>query len=146
MLINTESRHLISVQTNGAAFAEYITRSWIKVFAVPSTIDARTAASASLQGTTALTFIEEAYKAMPGDYALVHAAAGGLGLILCQLLKSRGVHVIGSVSTEDKARLAKENGAEFVIVYTKENLLNRVMEITDGQGVHGIYDGVGKAT
>jgi NADPH:quinone reductase len=100
----------------------------------------------STQGTTALAFIEEAYKAMPGDYALVHAAAGGLGLILCQLLKSRGVHVIGSVSTEDKARLAKENGAEFVIVYTKENLLNRVMEITDGQGVHGIYDGVGKAT
>jgi NADPH2:quinone reductase len=62
------------------------------------------------------------------------------------LLKARGAHVIGSVSSEVKANLAKENGAEFVIIYTKEDLIKRVNEITGGEGVHGIYDGVGKTT
>jgi NADPH2:quinone reductase len=65
---------------------------------------------------------------------------------MSQLLKARGVHVIGSVSSDEKAALAKENGAEFVVVYTKEDLVKRVNEITNGLGVHGIYDGVGKTT
>lgn len=126
--------------------AEYVTKPWIKVLPVPSGITARTAAAASLQGLTALTFITEAYHANKGDYVLVHAAAGGLGLNLVQLLSTRGVHVIGSVSSDAKAQVAKENGAEFVVVYTKENLIQRVDEITNGEGVHGIYDGVGKST
>ena len=113
---------------------------------VPESIDSKTAAAAALQGLTAATFSEEAYGAQSGDYVLVHAAAGGLGLILCQLLKSRGAHVIGSVSTDEKAALAKENGAEFVINYKNEDLIKRVGEITQGEGVHGIYDGVGKTT
>jgi NADPH:quinone reductase len=130
----------------GTAYAEYISKPWIKVLPVPSEVSARTAAASLVSGLTALTFIEEAYRANEGDYVLVHAAAGGLGLNLCQLLRAKGVHVIGSVSSEQKAQLAKENGAEFVVIYTKEDLIKRVAEITDGQGVQGIYDGVGKAT
>ncbi|KAG8780927.1 hypothetical protein FRC15_009168 [Serendipita sp. 397] len=130
----------------GPAFAEYIAKPWHKVLPVPAGIDTRTAAAVPLQALTVLTFIEEAYKAESGDYVLLHAAAGGFGLNMCQILKARGVHVIGSVSTDEKAALAKANGAEFVIVYTKEDLIKRVGEITQGQGAHGIYDGVGKAT
>ncbi|KAG8780069.1 hypothetical protein FRC16_003223 [Serendipita sp. 398] len=130
----------------GPAFAEYIAKPWHKVLPVPAGIDTRTAAAVPLQALTVLTFVEEAYKAEPGDYVLLHAAAGGFGLNMCQILKARGVHVIGSVSTDEKAALAKANGAEFVIVYTKEDLIKRVGEITQGQGAHGIYDGVGKAT
>jgi NADPH:quinone reductase len=113
---------------------------------VPSSIDSKTAAAAAIQALTAITFVEEAYKAEPGDYVLVHAAAGGLGLMLCQVLKARGAHVIGSVSTDEKAALAKENGAEFVVNYKVEDLIKRVQDITQGEGVHGIYDGVGKTT
>jgi NADPH:quinone reductase len=113
---------------------------------VPSSIDSKTAAAAAIQALTAITFIEEAYKAESGDYVLVHAAAGGLGLMLCQVLKARGAHVIGSVSTDEKAALAKENGAEFVVNYKAEDLIKRVQDITQGEGVHGIYDGVGKVT
>ncbi|KAG8791813.1 hypothetical protein FRC17_008706, partial [Serendipita sp. 399] len=131
---------------SNAAFAEYIVKPWHKVLPVPAGIDSKLAAAVLLQGLTATTFIEQAYKAETGDYILVHAAAGGLGLNLCQLLKARGVHVIGSVSSDQKAALAKENGAEFVVVYTKEDLIKRVGEITQGQGVHAVFDGVGKAT
>jgi len=113
---------------------------------VPPNIDAKTAIAAALQGLTAVSFAEEAYKAGPGDYVLVHAAAGGLGTMLCQVLKAHGAHVIGSVSTDEKAALAKENGAEFIINYKKEDLIKRVQEITQNEGVHGIYDGVGKST
>lgn len=113
---------------------------------IPDNIDTKTAAAASLQGLTAVTFTEEAYSAQAGDYILVHAAAGGLGLILCQILKARGAHVIGSTSSDEKGAMAKENGAEFIINYKKEDLIKRVLEITQGEGVHAIYDGVGKTT
>ncbi|CCA70149.1 related to NADPH2:quinone reductase [Serendipita indica DSM 11827] len=127
------------------AFAEYITQPWIKVLPVPDGIGPKLAAATSLQGTTALTLVEEAYNAKQDDYCLVHSAAGGLGLLFCQLLSARGVHVIGSVSTKEKAELAKANGAEYTINYKEEDLVKRVKEITNGEGVHGIYDGLGKA-
>lgn len=130
----------------GPAFAEYVSKPWIKVLSVPDGVDPKIAAAVPVQGLTVLTIIEESYKAKKGDYCLVHAAAGGLGLTFCQLLSARGVHVIGSVSTREKVELAKANGAEFVINYKEEDLIKRVNEITNGEGVHGIYDGVGKST
>jgi NADPH:quinone reductase-like Zn-dependent oxidoreductase len=77
---------------------------------------------------------------------LVHTVAGGLGLILCQLIKARGATVIGTTSTPEKAALAKKYGADHVILYKEENTVERVLQITNGEGVHGIFDGVGKDT
>jgi len=131
---------------SGPSYAEYIVKNWVETFPVPDTISPKIAGSVALQGLTALSFIEEAYEAKSGEYVLIHAAAGGLGLAMSQLLKARGVHVIGSVSSDEKAALAKQNGVEFVVVYTKEDLVKRVNEITNGLGVHGIYDGIGKTT
>ncbi|PWN51574.1 hypothetical protein IE53DRAFT_361457 [Violaceomyces palustris] len=90
-----------------------------------------------------------AYTLGAGDHVLVHAAAGGVGLLLCQVASSLGAHVIGTVSNEEKAKLAKENGAEHVLIYDRENLepvVEKVLQITGGQGCQGIFDGVGKDT
>lgn len=103
-------------------------------------------AAALIQGLTALTFIDEAYKVKKDDYILVYAAAGGVGLILDQLLKERGAHTIAVVSTEEKAKLAKEYGAEYVIISSKEDVPTRVLEITGNKGVHAAFDSVGKDT
>ena len=99
-----------------------------------------------LPGGTALTFVEEAYKVKPGDVILVHAVAGGLGLLFTQLIKLRGATVIGTTSTAEKAELAKSFGADHVILYHQEDVAKKVLEITNGEGVHGIFDGVGKDT
>ena len=128
------------------SFQEYVARNWVNVLPVPSTISTRSAAAIALSGFTALTFITEAYAAKAGEWVLVHAAAGGLGTILCQLLSNRGVHVIGTTSTPQKAEIAKSNGAKAVIVTTQEDTVKRVLELTGGEGVHGIYDGIGKDT
>ncbi|CAK5264327.1 unnamed protein product, partial [Mycena citricolor] len=106
----------------------------------------RDAAAASSQGLTALTFIEEAYKVKKGDVILVHTVAGGLGLLFAQLIKHRGATVIGTTSTKEKAELAKANGADHVILYKDEDTVKRVLELTDGQGVDAVFDGVGKDT
>ena len=106
----------------------------------------RSAAAIALSGFTALTFITEAYAAKPGEWVLVYAAAGGLGTILCQILSARGVHVIGTTSTPQKAQIAKSNGAEAIIVTSTEDTVKRVLELTGGEGVHGVYDGIGKDT
>lgn len=90
--------------------------------------------------------MREAYEIKKGDWVLVHAAAGGVGLLLCQMASYLGAHVIGTTSTEEKAKLAKENGAEHIINYSKESIVDKVLELTGGVGVQGIYDGVGKDT
>ena len=95
---------------------------------------------------TAWTLVKEAYPLKKGDWVLVHAAAGGVGLLLCQMAAHLGAHVIGTTSTPEKAQLAKDNGAEHIINYTKESIADKVMELTGGVGVQGIYDGVGKDT
>jgi NADPH2:quinone reductase len=95
---------------------------------------------------TALTLVRESYPLKKGDYVLVHAAAGGVGLLLCQMASHFGAHVIGTASTPEKAELAKQNGAEHVINYSKDSIVDKVLELTDGKGVQGIYDGVGKDT
>lgn len=106
----------------------------------------REAAAAAVQLFTTLTFFEDAYKVEKDDTILIHTIAGGLGLMMCQLAKFRGTTVIGTTSTKEKAQLAKEHGADHVILYTSENTVERVLEITNGQGVHAVYDGVGKDT
>ena len=129
-----------------AAYAEYSVASAEKVHKVPSELEPGHAAASILQGLTALTLIRESHNVQKGEWTLVHAAAGGVGLWLCQLLHAAGAKVIGTASTEEKVALAKENGADYVINYSKEDLVARAKEITNNEGVTAIFDGVGKST
>lgn len=113
---------------------------------LPKEIDDKTAAAMMLQGMTARYLLKETYQVKKGDMVLVQAAAGGMGLWLCQWAKALGATVIGTVSTEEKAALAKKNGCRHPIIYTKEDFVARVKEITGGKGVQVVYDGVGKDT
>ena len=113
---------------------------------VPDAIDDRTAASVMMQGLTASHFATDFYPVQPGDVAFVHAAAGGLGLLLTQIVKLRGGHVIGRVSSDDKVAAAKEAGADHVIVETEGRFAEEALRLTDGEGVHVVYDGSGPKT
>ncbi len=113
---------------------------------IPRGLDARTAAAAMLQGMTAHYLSHSTYPLKAGDMALVHAAAGGVGLLLVQMAKMRGARVIGTVSTEAKAVLAREAGADNVILYTQQDFEAEVKRLTGGRGVQVVYDGVGKTT
>jgi NADPH:quinone reductase-like Zn-dependent oxidoreductase len=129
-----------------SAYAEYTSVPATKAIKVPSSFKPGTAAAAFLQGLTALTLVREAHHVNKGDWVLVHAAAGGTGLLLCQLLKAIGANTIGTASTAEKAELAQQNGATHVINYSHEDVKARVMELTGGQGCIAIFDGVGKST
>jgi NADPH2:quinone reductase len=113
---------------------------------VPPGIELTQAAQAMLQGITAHYLITSVFEVKPGITALVHAAAGGVGLLLCQMITARGGSVIGTVSTEAKAAAASAAGAAHVIRYDKEDFTTRVRELTDGIGVSVVYDGVGAST
>ena len=113
---------------------------------IPPKIDDKTAAAMMLKGMTAQYLLRRTYKVKKGDTILVHAAAGGVGLILCQWGKALGATVIGTVGTQQKAELAKKNGAHQVILYNQENWVARVAEITKGKKCDVVYDGVGKTT
>ncbi|KAF8973480.1 hypothetical protein BDZ97DRAFT_1775431 [Flammula alnicola] len=126
--------------------ATYISVPWKSVYPVPESISTRVAAAALLQGLTAVTFFEEAYKVKKGDTILVHTVAGGLGLLFAQLGKRIGATVIGTTSSPAKADLAKKNGADHVILYPVEDTVQRVLELTNGEGVDAVFDGVGKDT
>ena len=117
-----------------------------RLVALPDAIDDRQAAAMMLQGTTAHYLIHRTYKVQKGDTIVVYAAAGGVGLILCQWAKHLGATVIGCVGSEEKAELAKANGCDHPILYRDENVPERVRKLTDGDGVQVVYDGVGKAT
>src|SRR5258707_5095256 len=117
-----------------------------KLVPVPAHIDAKTAAAVMLQGMTAHYLTHSTYPLKKGDIALIHAAAGGAGLLLVQLAKMRGARVIGTVSTETKAELARQAGADELILYTQSDFLAEVKKITGGQGVHVVYDSVGATT
>lgn len=127
-------------------YAEYTSVPATKAIKIPSSFKPGVAAAALLQGLTALTLVREAHHVNKGDWVLVHAAAGGTGLLLCQLLKAIGANTIGTASTDEKVALAKQNGATHVINYSHEDVKARVMELTDGQGCIAIFDGVGKST
>ncbi|MDH6233150.1 NADPH2:quinone reductase [Mesorhizobium soli] len=113
---------------------------------IPDSIDDRTAASVMMQGLTASHFATDFYPVQPGDIALVHAAAGGLGLLLTQIIRLRGGRVIGRVSSEDKAEIARCAGAENVIVDTEGRFAEEVLRLTGGKGVDVVYDGSGPTT
>ncbi|HRF62575.1 MAG TPA: quinone oxidoreductase [Candidatus Competibacter sp.] len=117
-----------------------------RVVALPDTIDDRTAAAMMLQGMTAQYLLRRTYRVRPGDAILLHAAAGGVGLIASQWARDLGATVIGTVGSDDKAELARAHGCHHVIVYSRENFAERVREITGGQGVAVVYDSVGQAT
>ncbi|MEU6130849.1 quinone oxidoreductase [Saccharopolyspora sp. NPDC047091] len=113
---------------------------------VPDGVEDRTAAAAMLQGMTAHFLVDATHPIRPGETALVHAAAGGVGLLLTQLIKARGGNVIGTVSTDEKERLARAAGADEIIRYTEADVAEEVRDLTDGRGVDVAYDGVGKDT
>ncbi|MGH7805179.1 MAG: quinone oxidoreductase family protein, partial [Candidatus Binatia bacterium] len=113
---------------------------------LPDGIDSRTGAALMLQGMTAHYLARSTYPLKPGDSCLVHAAAGGVGLLLCQIAKKSGARVIGTVSTEEKAALAREAGADEIIFYTRQDFAAEVKRLTDGRGLQVVYDSVGKTT
>lgn len=113
---------------------------------VPAEIPDETAAAMMLQGITAHYLVRSTYQVREGDTVLVHAAAGGVGLLLVQLAKARGARVIGTVSTEEKERLAREAGADEVLRYDQVDFAEATRELTGGEGVAAVYDGVGKST
>jgi NADPH:quinone reductase len=117
-----------------------------RVSKIPEGITDETAAAMMLKGMTVRYLLRETYKVASGDTILVHAAAGGVGLIACQWAKALGATVIGTVGSEDKAELARAHGCDHVILYTKEDVPARVRELTGGKGVPVVYDGVGKDT
>ncbi len=117
-----------------------------RITKVPDGIDDRTAAAIMLKGMTVQYLVRRTYVVQPGDTVLIHAAAGGVGLIACQWAKHLGATVIGTVGSEDKAALAKAHGCDYPILYRSEDVVARVKEITDGRGVPVVYDGVGKDT
>jgi NADPH2:quinone reductase len=127
-------------------YAEYASVPAARLVALPEALDARQGAAAMLQGMTAHYLATTTYPLKPGDACLVHAAAGGVGLLLCQIAKMRGAHVIGTVSTEEKAALARAAGADEVILYTQEDFEAAVKRLRGGRGVQVVYDSVGKTT
>jgi NADPH:quinone reductase len=133
--------------SNGyGSYAElFAVPSW-QVFRLPDSISFQTAAAAMLQGMTAHYLTHSTYVVKPNDTVLIHAAAGGTGLLLVQIAKMRGARVIGTVSTEEKARLARQAGADATINYTKTDFANEARHLTGGKGVNVVYDSVGKDT
>ena len=128
------------------AYAEERLASASQLVKIPDNISDETAAAMMLKGLTAHYLLFRTYAVKAGDSILVYAAAGGVGLILCQWAKLMGVTVIGCVGSEEKAELAKQNGCDYCIFYRDEDIAARVREITDGVGVAAAYDSIGKAT
>lgn len=117
-----------------------------KLVPVPDEVDDRSAAAALLQGMTAHYLTHSTYPIQAGDTVLIHAAAGGIGSLLTQVARGLGAYVIGTVSTEAKAQLAREAGANEVILYTQADFEEEVRHVTNGEGVAAVYDNVGKMT
>lgn len=128
------------------SYAEYsVVPAW-KLVPLPRSVNSRSAAAVMLQGMTAHYLTHNTYPLKKGEIALVHAAAGGVGLLLIQVAKRAGATVFGTVSTEEKARLTREAGADEVILYTQTDFAIEVKSLTNGAGVHVVYDSVGKDT
>ncbi len=129
------------------AYGEYVVAPVEKLVPFNVTlVEARVAAAVMLQGMTAHYLTHSTFPLQEGQTALVHAAAGGVGLLLVQMAKMRGATVIGTAGSEEKARLAKDAGADEMIVYTEQDFVEETRRITGGEGVHAVYDSVGKST
>jgi NADPH2:quinone reductase len=136
----------VASQSFQGSYAELSIAKADKLVAIPDGLESRVAAAAMLQGMTGHYLATSVYPLKAGDRCLVHAAAGGVGLILCQIARRMGAHVIGTVSTEKKAALAQEAGANDTILYTTQDFVAEVKRITNGAGVHVVYDSVGATT
>jgi len=128
------------------AYAEVLLRPADRLVKIPAGIDDKTAAAMMLKGLTAQYLLRRTYRVKKGETILMHAAAGGVGQILCQWAKALGATVIGTVGSDEKAALAKKAGCKHVIVLSREKFPERVKEITKGKGVPVVYDGIGKDT
>ncbi len=128
------------------SYAEYVVSPEEHLVPVPAGLTDEQAAAAMMHGLTAHYLVTDAHKLKAGETALVHAAAGGVGLLLVQMARAIGARVIGTASSEEKAWLAREAGADEVIVFTRQDFESEVKRLTDGKGVDVVYDGVGKAT
>ena len=128
------------------AYAEYAAIPAERAVRVPEKVSDQQAAAAMLQGMTAEYLVRSTYPLKKGEIVLIHAAAGGVGLILVQMAKQIGARVIGTAGSDEKAKLAREAGADDVIIYTRQDFETETKRLTDGKGVHVIYDGVGKTT
>ncbi|KAL4399419.1 NADPH:quinone reductase [Malassezia pachydermatis] len=135
----------IVIAMTSSSFAERVVADRYRVVKLPEEVDLRSATAILLQGLTAVTLTHASYEVKSGDWVLVHAVSGGVGLVLAQICKALGAHVIGTTSTAEKAKLAKANGAEHVFMY-EDDIVARVKELTDGNGVQVVYDSVGKTT
>jgi NADPH2:quinone reductase len=128
------------------AYAEYAVADAERLVPLPDRVSTKAAAAVLLQGITAHFLAFSTYPLQRGDTCLVHAAAGGVGLLLCQMAKRRGARVIGTTSTEEKAALAREAGADDVILYTRTNFVDEVKRLMGGKGLQVVYDSVGRST
>jgi NADPH2:quinone reductase len=128
------------------SYAEYAAVPADRLVKIPDELDFTQAAAAMLQGMTAHYLCHSTYPVQSGETVLVHAAAGGVGLLLVQMCKSIGARVIGTVGSEEKAKLARDAGADEVIIYSEQDFETETKRLTDNQGVHVVYDGVGKDT
>ncbi len=128
------------------AYAQFAAVPAARLVKLPDGVSTKHGAAAMLQGMTAHYLACTTYPLRKGDACVIHAAAGGVGLLLCQLAKMRGARVIATVSTEDKAKLARAAGADDVILYTRQDFVAEVKRLTGGKGVQVVYDGVGQTT
>ncbi len=142
----TVGQRIAVVAGPDGAYAEARLVPAARVVPLPDTIDERTAASMMIRGMTVRYLLRETYAVQHGDTVLIHAAAGGLGLIFCQWAKHLGATVIGTVSSAAKGEIARAHGCDHAIVYGNEDFTARVREITSGKGVAAVYDSVGKDT
>jgi NADPH:quinone reductase len=128
------------------AYAEYAVINATRLVQVPKNVDIRVAAAVMLQGMTAHYLATTTFPLKKGDRCLVHAAAGGVGLLLVQLAKRRGAYVIGTAGSDEKAELARRAGADEVVIYTRQDFVAEVKRLTGAKGVQVVYDSVGKTT
>ncbi len=128
------------------SYAEYAAVPESRLVRIPEGVDFEQAAAAMLQGMTAHYLVHSTYKLQAGETTLIHAAAGGVGLLLVQMGKKIGARVIGTAGTAEKAKLARDAGADECIIYTEADFETETRRLTDGKGVNVVYDGVGKAT
>jgi NADPH:quinone reductase len=136
----------VASQAFAGSYAEYAVAPADRVVPIPEGMDSRDGAAAMLQGMTAHYLATSTFPLGPGHRCLIHAAAGGVGLLLCQLARRRGAVVYGTTSTPEKAKRAREAGAHEVILYTETDFAQEVRRLTEGKGVSVVYDSVGKTT
>jgi NADPH2:quinone reductase len=141
-----QSGDRVAYSSTLGSYAEYAAVPASRLVKIPDELDFEQAAAAMLQGMTAHYLVYSSYPLKKGETALIHAAAGGVGLLLVQMAKKIGARVIATAGTQEKAQLARDAGADECIVYTEADFEVETKRLTDGAGVHVVYDGVGKAT